>query len=173
MTTFFSADITEVFGLDWRSMLFYVGNFLLLVGALIVLLYRPVKKILQEKRNRIIEMYEQNEKLKAESEKNQAEFEKQVADMKLENARVAASVAGAAQKKADAIIAEAEEQAKTIIDIAKKDAATQLEQLKGGYRDSVGDLAVQVAQKLLEREISQKDNAALIEEALSDWEDAD
>ena len=45
-----------------------------------------------------------------------------------------------------------------------------MEQLKAEYRDSVNKLAVQIAQKLLEREISEKDNAELIEQVLSDWE---
>lgn len=59
------------------------------------------------------------------------------------------------------------------MDAAKKEAVTQKEQLRTEYRDSVNRLAVQVAQKVLEREVSEKDNAALIEQALSDWEDAD
>lgn len=173
MTTFVSANLLEVFGLDWKSMLFYVVNFILLIGALVLLLYKPVKKMLKEKRRSLDDVYAENEKLKSESEAQKAEYLKMTEDMKLENARISAKAAVDAQKKADAIIDEAQAQAQTIINNAKKEAATQSEQLKGEYRESVNTLAVQVAQKLLEREITDADNSALIEQVLSDWEDTD
>ena len=47
MITFISeaSDILTKLGLDWKSILFYVVNFIILLGALIALLYKPVKKI--------------------------------------------------------------------------------------------------------------------------------
>lgn len=175
MITFISeaSDILTKLGLDWKSILFYVVNFIILLGALIALLYKPVKKMLKNKRQNIDGVYAENEQLKAESEKLKADYDKMVADMKLENARVAAKVADAAQELAIAVLAEAQEQAQSIVNSAKKEAATQMEQLKGEYRNSVNGLAVQIAEKLLEREISDSDNDALIEQVLSDWEDAD
>ncbi len=173
MNLFISANIFEALGLDWRSMLIYIGNLVILVGALIALLYKPVKKMLQEKRKSLKDTYEENEKLKAESETLQADYAKKVEDMQLESARASAEVAQNAQERADAVIAEAQAQAKEIVDAAKKDALYQKEQLKNEYRDSVNTLAVQIAQKVLEREISDKDNDELIEQVLSDWEDTD
>lgn len=173
MLNFISANILDIFGLDWKSMLFYIGNFVLLLAVAIPLLYRPVKKMLKAKRENLDSVYKENEKLKAESETQKAEYDKMVEDMKLENARVAAKVASDAQERADAIVAEAREQARGIVDAAKNEASTQMELLKSEYRNSVNDLSVQIAQKVLEREISEKDNSALIEQVLSDWEDAD
>ena len=170
MTQLLCENILEVFGLDWKSMLFYVVNFLLLLAALIFLLYKPVKKMLGKKRESLDEVYAENEKLKAESNARDAEYNKKMEELKLENARIAASAAEAAQTQADAIIQEAQEQAKSIVDAAKKESATQREQLKGEYRDSVNTLAVKVVQKLLEREITETDNNELIEQVLSDWE---
>ena len=170
MSQYLCANILEVFGLDWKSMLFYVVNFLILLAVMIGLLYKPVKKMLKAKRESLDNVYEENEKLKAESASNAAEYEQKMAELKLEAARASATAAEAAQQKADAILAEAQDQAKAIVDAAKKESATQMEQLKGEYRDSVNNLAVQVAQKLLEREITESDNDALIEQVLSDWE---
>ncbi|MDE7108310.1 MAG: ATP synthase F0 subunit B [Clostridiales bacterium] len=170
MTQLLCDNILEVFGLDWKSMLFYVVNFLILLGAMIGLLYKPVKNMLKKKRESLDDVYAENEKLKAESETREAEYQKKTEELKLENARIAANAAEAAQQKADAIIADAQEQAKSIVDAAKKESATQMEQLKGEYRNSVNNVAVQVAQKLLEREITESDNDALIEQVLSDWE---
>lgn len=171
--SFICTDIMQVFGFDWITLLFYVGNFVILMGVLIPLLYFPIRKMLKNKRKNLDDVYRENEKLKAESDGLKAEYDKMVEDMKLENARVAAKVADAAQERADAVLTEAQAQAQAIVSNAKKEAATQMELLKGEYRNSVNDLAVQIAQKLLEREISDKDNSALIEQVLSDWEDAE
>lgn len=168
--TLLSSDILEVFGLDWVSMLFYLGNFVLLIGVLVLVLYKPVKKMLKKKRESVDGVYEENEKLKAESEKLKADYEKMVENMRLENARIAAQVAESARKRADEVLAEAQAQAQAIISSAQKQTAIQMEQLTGEYRESVNNLAVQIAQKLLEREITEKDNSVLIEQVLSDWE---
>lgn len=170
MQSLLSTDILDVFGLDWVSMLVYLGNFILLIVVLVFVLYKPVKKMMHEKRKNLDEVYAENEKLKAESEKLRADYDKMVEDMKLENARESARIAEVAQERADAILKNAREQAEAIISAAKKESATQQEQLKTEYRDNVNKLALQIAQKLLEREISEKDNSQLIEQVLSDWE---
>lgn len=173
MGSLISANILKTLGIDGWSILFYIGNFVILVVVLSLFLYKPVKRMIRNKRKSLDEICEENKKLKAESENAKVEYDKMVADMKIESAKIAAEVAESAEKKAQAVIAEAQEQARAITAAAHKDAATQKEQLKTEYRDSVNRLAVQIAQKLLEREISQDDNSKLIEQVLSDWEDTD
>lgn len=171
MVALISADLFEALGLNGWSILFYLLNLVILVGGLFLLLYKPVKKMIKEKRETLENTLKENDELKSEAEKNREEYAKMLADLKSENAKVSAEVAKAAQQRADTVIAEAQQQAKAIIESAKKDALYQKEQLKNEYRASVNSLAVRIAQKLLEREISEKDNADLIEQVLSDWEE--
>lgn len=173
MLDFISTNIFDALGLDWKSLLFYLGNLVILLVILALVLYKPVKKMLKSKRDKLNGMYEENEKLKTESEKLQADYDQKVEQLQTESARISAEVAENAQSRADAIVEEAQVQAKAIVDAAKKDALYQKEQLKAEYRDSVNELAVSIAQKLLEREITNADNSDLIEQALSEWEDAD
>ena len=170
MSVLLSANILEVFGLDWVSMLIYLGNLALLIVVLVLVLYKPVRNMLRDKHKNLDDVYQENERLKAESESLRVQYDKMVDEMKLENAKAAAKIAEVAQNRADEILKDAQAQAEAIIGAAKKESATQTEQLKAEYRDSVNKLAVQIAQKLLEREISEKDNSALIEQVLSDWE---
>ncbi len=173
MLQLMSADIFDALGLDWKSILFYVGNFIILVVILALVLYKPVKKMLKNKRESLDKVYDENEKLKAESEKLHEEYEKKEQALQTESARISADVAENAQARADEIVEQAQEQAKAIVDAAKKEALCQKEQLKTEYRDDVNELAVNIAQKLLERELSEKDNSQLIEQALSEWEESD
>lgn len=170
MSILLNADFLEIFGLDWVSMLVYLGNLVILIVVLTLVLFKPVKKMMKSKRESLDAVYEENKKLKAEHDELRAEYDKMVEDMKLENALAAAKLAEVAQERADEILKEARTQAEQIISAAKKETATQMEQLKAEYRDSVNKLALQIAQKLLEREISSTDNSQLIEQVLSDWE---
>lgn len=171
MNVLFAANnIFDALGLDWKSLLFYLGNFVILMTVLILLLYKPVKKMLKEKREALQRTAEENEKLKAESEEQKAEYNKQLEELKVENAKISAEIAESAQKRAEEIVAEAQKRALAIEDAAKNDLLYQKEQLKNEYRDSVNRLAVVIAQKMLEREITEKDNDELIEQVLSDWE---
>ncbi len=171
MVLFLSDNIFKTLGLGWQSILFYAINLLILIGGLVLLLYRPIKRMIKNKREVLDATFEENEKLKMESETLRADYDKTLEEMKSENARIAANAAIAAQERADAIVSEAQEQAQAIVASAKRDALYQKEQLKNEYRDSVNTLAVQITEKLLEREITDEDNSELIEQVLSDWED--
>lgn len=168
-----SANIFGALGLDWKSILFYLGNLAILITVLALVLYKPIKKMLKNKRESLNKVYDENEKLKAESEKLHDEYQKKAEELETESARVSAEVAENAQARAEEIVEEAQAQAKAIVDAAKKEALYQKEQLKTEYRDDVNELAVNIAQKLLERELTDSDNSELIEQALSEWEDSD
>ena len=50
MNVLLSTNIFDALGLDWKSLLFYLGNFVILITVLVLLLYKPIKKMLQNKR---------------------------------------------------------------------------------------------------------------------------
>ena len=170
MNVLLSTNIFDALGLDWKSLLFYLGNFVILITVLVLLLYKPIKKMLQNKRKALNDIAEDHARLKEESEKQKTEYDKQLEELKVKNAELSAEIVESAQKRAEAIVAEAQKRAQSIEDAAKRDALSQQEQLKNEYRDSVNRLAVVIAQKMLEREIPDKDNAELIEQVLSEWE---
>lgn len=170
MNVLLSTNMLEALGLDWKSLLFYLGNFIILVTVLVLLLYKPIKKMLQNKRKALNDIAEENKRLKDESDKQKLEYDKQLEELKVKNAELSAEIVESAHKRAEAIVAEAQKRALSIEDAAKREALSQQEQLKNEYRDSVNRLAVVIAQKMLEREITDKDNAELIEQVLSDWE---
>ena len=170
MNVLLSTNIFDALGLDWKSLLFYLGNFVILVTVLVLLLYKPIKKMLQNKRKALNDIADDPARLKQDSDTQKTEYDKQLEELKVKNAELSAEIVESAQKRAEAIVAEAQKRAQSIEDAAKRDALSQQEQLKNEYRDSVNRLAVVIAQKMLEREITDKDNAELIEQVLSDWE---
>lgn len=170
--TFISAEsIFERLGISWTSMLFHLVNIVILVVALYFLLYKPVKKIIYNHRQKLKDIFEENKKLNEDALEMQHKYEGLMEDAKQEAMRVSAAAAEKAQEKSDEIIRHAQAQAENIISGAKKDAEASKIRLKNEFRDSVSKAAVDIAGKVLEREVSEKDNKDIIDACLKEWDE--
>ena len=136
--------------IDFTQVLLHMFNFVILVGGLTLLLFRPVKKFMDErkkyfedKEKKLAEGLEQNKNLKAEYEEKLSSVEAEIEEMRMnaknETAASAKEYLNSAQEKASAIISEAEAEAEDrkvhILDSAQTE---------------IGELVVEAAQKLLE-----------------------
>jgi F-type H+-transporting ATPase subunit b len=151
-------------------MLIYLANIIILVVALYFLLYKPVSKIIAAHRQKLKDVFDENQRLNAEAAETKRKYEALIDDVKQEVARIGADAAAKAQVKADEVIGRATEQADNIIRNAKQEAFSERERLKNELYDSVGRIAVDIAQKVLEREVSVDDNRRLIDSYLTEWE---
>lgn len=98
--------------------------------------------------------------------------EKNVAEIELEKAKVKAKqIVDSAERQANEIVekarAEAQTESKRIIDNAHNEISLERVKVQQELRAEVSSLAVTIAEKILEREISAKDNEDLIDKALS------
>ena len=166
----FISSIFDNLGISWTSMLFHLVNLVILIVALFFLLYKPVKKIVQNQREKAKEVFEENKRLNEEALEMQHKYEGLIEESKQEAMRVSAEAAQKAQEKSDEIIRHAQEQADNIVESAKKDVEASKIRLQNEFRESVSKMAVDIAEKVLEREVSEKDNKAIIDACLKEWE---
>ncbi|MEK7531006.1 MAG: F0F1 ATP synthase subunit B [Patescibacteria group bacterium] len=89
-------QLIDVFGIDWKLLIAQVVNFLILLGVLSYFLYRPVMKVLSERRDFI--------------EKGVRDAEAASHQLTTASAEATTIVSGA-NKDADAIVARAKEEA--------------------------------------------------------------
>ncbi|MDZ4227493.1 MAG: F0F1 ATP synthase subunit B [Patescibacteria group bacterium] len=121
MSQFFAA-----FGLDWKLLLIQAVNFGLLLGALTYFLYKPILRIIDERRKAIEESV-----VKAQqADKNLADAKTEGEEMIGNAAREAEKLSAAARSRAgevrDEIIKEAEARAASVI----MDAGEQADEAK-------------------------------------------
>jgi F-type H+-transporting ATPase subunit b len=128
-----------------------------------MLVYKPVKRFMDERSARIEkEMQGAAQKL-SEVQKLQ---EDTTASLVLENEKVAVlarSKQEEAFEQAECIIADARSQAETIIQTARAQSERERRRALLDLRDEVSVLAVNIAEKMLAREISAKDNQAFVD----------
>lgn len=156
-------------GLDFKEILLHLLNFFILLTALYFLLYKPVRSFMVKRE----EEYKQAEQ-KAQEGLKQAEATKEEQEALLKSARqTAVKITQEAEASASMLqkelLEEAKEQAKGIIDKAQNEINEKKEKAKEELIHAAGDLALEIAGKILEREVSSKDNDALIENVIEQW----
>ena len=142
-------------------------SFLILVIGMIFLVYKPVKKYLT-KRREILD----NEVTDTEANKNKAlnhvlTSEKEIASSKQKAKTIINNAEISASKKHDEIIENAKIEAKDIIKDANIAADKIKEDAKLELKNQIVDTALNASKKVLEREVSEKDNEKIIDDFIS------
>ena len=139
-------------------------NLLLLVLLLKHFLFKPVQNILNARQAEIDKDYDDAEKAQTQAEALRDEYEKRIADAKTEAADIVRTATRKAQLNGEAIVREAQDQARRV----KEKADAQIEQEKkkamNELKDEISDIAVDIASKVVEREIDAKDHEKMIAE---------
>lgn len=162
--------IFESLGLGLTDILFHLANLIILVVGLYFLLFRPVKKLVANHKQKLDDVFKENQKLSSEANQMKEEYDKMFSDLKVETARVTKDATVKAEEKSLAIIETAKKQANHIVENAKKEAVAEKVRSMSEYKDTLGQMAISIAEKVLEREISDKDNQKIIDECLSEWD---
>ena len=150
--------------IDLLQILLHAFNFLILAGGLTLILFKPVEKFLNGRKeyyenaeNEITEAREQNEKLKEEYETKLKEAKEQIAEMRISAEKEIADISKASLEKA-------KETAKLIVATAEKEAEDRKEQILDSAQTEIGELVVSATQKLLSDTVTPERNSALYDE---------
>lgn len=150
-------------GLDLWSVLAHIINIGILFFLLRLLLYKPIKKFMDNRENG----YNQREQDTANNERKAKElkekYELRIKDAKIEADDIVLDSRKDANKRADEIIRQAKIQASDIIEQARKDIQEERANAKVTMREEVADLAVGIATRVLEREVTTEDNKRIID----------
>ncbi len=136
--------------------------FFVLAWVTMTYVWPPIIKAIDERRKQIADG------LAAADDGKKSLTNAQTQILKLESDARARAVetAGLAEKRGASIVAEAETKAKTegerIVAAARAEAAQEMARAKESLRNSVADLAVKGAEKILRREVDAKAHADLL-----------
>jgi len=137
-------------------------NYGILLAALTFLLYKPVLKVLDDRRNRITQSMEDSKKI----EQQLKEMEKsRVAAMK-ELDQKASAILADAKKQADASKAEmmkaAEQEVASLLERGKKQLEDEKRKMVSDLEKTVAKASVTLAGKILEKEFTSADQTRLL-----------
>ncbi len=162
-------SIFDSLGITWESIVLHLFNLIVLTVGLYFLLFRPVKKMIKQRQEKVKKIEKENADLNDEVKKMKSSSEKVLSDAKKEAAAIHESAVKVANQKADDIVAEARERAKTLVEQTQREMDEERSKLRSDIERQIADVSVAVAEKVIEKQITPEDNKALIEKCLDEW----
>ncbi len=156
-----------------NSLKWAIINFVIFFAALTWLLYRPILKLLDARRDEIKGNLDRAEAARKEAEEAKAEYERRAAKAKEEAQELLARAQATAEKTKDELLAQAQRQAADTIERAQKAIASEKERAIAEIRQEVADLAVMAAGKIIERSLNVEDHRQLVNDLVKKVPDAE
>jgi F-type H+-transporting ATPase subunit b len=145
-------------------------TFLVLLGLLAKFAWRPLLKALEGRQEAIKKSLEDADRAKEELARMQQESAKIIEQARVEADSILSRTRSDADRLREELKVRAKEEADTMIRNAQQQIQLQTRQALQQIRHEVGDIAVTIASKLLERNLTNEDNDRLIHETLRQLE---
>jgi F-type H+-transporting ATPase subunit b len=154
-------------GINGPFLLSQIVNFLILFLALRFLLWKPMLKMLNERKQRITQGLEDAEQARRDRERAQAEYEERIKQAEQEREEMLARAAeDGEQAKAEAL-AQARAQAEQIVAEGKGTIERERQQMWAELRSQVTALSLAAANKLIGEALDEQRQRRLIDEFFS------
>lgn len=154
-------------GINVTWLLAQVINFGLLLFLLWAIAYKPVLKMLNERKQKIQESLEYAESVKKQAAEQQKEFEQRIAEARREAQAAAAIAAQAGEKEREAILAQARADARKLVEQAKEQIEHERKQMLAELRQEVVQLSLLAAQKAVSQSLDEQAHRRLVADFLA------
>ena len=150
-----------------------LANLVILFLLIKKFLYKPVRKMVAERKEHIAEQYRAAEEAQRSAEKSKQEYSKKLADADSECSTLLKEAEANSQRLSSEIISDAKDKAESMLRSA--DTEIELEQKKAmqKLRHDAADLSIDIAEKLLSRKMTDGDQDELIDSFIDELGDFD
>lgn len=153
-------------GIDWQILLAQFVNFAILFGLLSVLLYKPMRRMLDERSNKIKESMEQAEQIKEQMTKSEEQVKLQLDTARREGQDILAQAAQMGERLKEEAKGEARQEAEVIVARARTEIERERDQAIDEVKREFVDLAITAAEKVVHESLDREKHRRLIEEVL-------
>ena len=150
--------------LDGWTFLAQVCNLMIQLVIFKKLLLNPVKKVIAERKAKADSQIVDAEKLRTEAEAMKAEYEQNLQNARTEANQIVAAAQKTAAARSEELLGEARAQAAALKQKAEADIAQERKKAVNEVKDEIGGMAMEIASKVVEREIKEADHQDLIDE---------
>ncbi len=158
----------DALGIDPKLMLAQIINFVILLFLLNRFLYKPITKILLERKEKIAEGIKESEKSKAQLELATKEAEKIREKAYKEANDILQKAKNEANKEAAEIVKKASSQVQKSMDALALEKATYKEKVMSEVKKETGDIVILALNKIVGKEITEEEKKRLTERAIKE-----
>ena len=152
--------------LDGWTFLAQICNLMIQLVIFKKFLLKPIKQVIADRKAKADSEIADAQKLRTEAEAMKAEYEQNLQNARTEANQIVAAAQKTATARSEEIVGEARAQAAALKQKAEADIAQERKKAVNEVKDEIGGIAMEIASKVVEREISEKDHQDLIDEFL-------
>ena len=150
--------------LDGWTFLAQICNLMIQMLIFKKFLLKPIKQVIADRKAKADSEIADAQKLRTEAEAMKAEYEQNLQNARTEANQIVAAAQKTATARSEEIVGEARAQAAALKQKAEADIAQERKKAVNEVKDEIGGIAMEIASKVVEREISEKDHKDLIDE---------
>ncbi|MCD7771943.1 MAG: F0F1 ATP synthase subunit B [Oscillospiraceae bacterium] len=161
----------EILGVNVWTALFTLANTLLLFFVLKKFLFKPVMKIIDSRQKEIDDLYQSADTAKAEADEMRDEYQKKLEEARETGDKIISDAVTRAQSREEEIVSKANKEASAILEKAQEDIALEKKKAMGEVKDNISVIAVSIAGRVVERELTSADQSRLVDSFIDDLGD--
>ena len=158
----------EALGLSLSGLVAYAINFVVLVILLRVLLYKPVKNILDARQQRIAEGLEAADRASANAERQRQEFDKELAAARGDAQTEAKRLAEQTEKMRTEAVQAAEEEAEQIRIEARQEMERERARFASELQREAAELALEISRKVVGAAVDESAQRRLVDQFVAE-----
>lgn len=152
---------------DWQQILLHLLNFVILATGLYLILYKPVKKFMDDRAAHFKELEEQAKKTAKEAEALKNEYAAKLAEAENEAAEIKARSEREGEESVRRIGEEARRKADDIISEAKSTAEREKKRMVAQAQKDIAGLVVEATEKLVAENSTPEHDKALYDQFIA------
>ena len=150
--------------LDGWTFLAQICNLMIQLVIFKKFLLKPIKQVIADRKAKADSEIADAQKLRTEAEAMKAEYEQNLQNARTEANQIVATAQKTATARSEEIVGEARAQAAALKQKAEADIAQERKKAVNEVKDEIGGIAMEIASKVVEREIKEEDHKDLIDE---------
>lgn len=163
----------DIISVNIWSILISLANLIIIFLILRKILFKSVKKTLDVRRAQIDKLYDDAGAAKAEAEGEKALYDEKLAGAKAEAEGILYAARERADRMSEEIVSDANAKAAQRVKKAEEEIAQEKKKAMSELKNDVSALSVDIAEKIIEREIDEKDHGELIDKFIADMGNGD
>ena len=160
-------DVQELVGLVPWTFVAQICNLFIQMYLIKRFLFKPVNEMLEKRRALADAQIREAEQAKADADAIKTEYEQNMKEAKEKANEILTTAQKTAALQSEEMLKEATAQAAALKSKAERDIAQEKRKAVNEIKDEIGGMAVEIAGKVIEREISEEDHTKLIDEFIA------
>ena len=150
--------------INWLYIGLHIFNAVVLFFLLKILLYKPILKFMKMREKSFSDKVDTLDTREKELIQQKEQYDSMMSGAQTQAAAIITKSNEMARDHAKELIDEAKEQSREMVLRARKEITIEKEQTQLEMKSEIVDMAVQIAEKVLKREVSKEDNQKIIDE---------